>query len=519
MEYVGGTVAEGPAQEADGRQRRAVRPVPASTRRSPTSSRSCRRSATCTTWACCTATSSRTTSSRSATRVKLIDLGGVRRIDDLDSPIYGTRRLPGARGRRGRPVGRVRHLHARPHARGARRWSSAATSRRTSSSLPPVAETPLFQRYDSFYRLLAKACALDPADRFQTADELRVQLLGVLREIVATAQAPDGGRGPALGRRPCCSRRPIVEGDTLDWQHAARAQGRPRRPDGRLALGAVGDRARADRMHAALRRPAGDRRGAPRPGPDGDRGRPAATSPTAPSRTMLRGRPVGVAGRLGVGPRSARGRRRRRRRGRRSTPSTGRCPGELAPEARAGRCRASGPASTTSPRRLRRLRAHRRELHRARRVRPGPDPAAPGATSTAPSRRSTWCPRRAARTSRRGGSAPRLLAASGPRPARSVGRVGQYRVRDHRPARPRPAAHRRAGRRARRRARTGPAGVDRDRRVPAVGAGRCATRSSGAYRELAALTPDARRAGRARRPRERRAPVDAAVSERDGPST
>jgi serine/threonine-protein kinase PknG len=34
------------------------------------------------------------------------------------------------------------------------------------ASLPPVAETPVFAEHDSLYRLIAKACALDPADRF-----------------------------------------------------------------------------------------------------------------------------------------------------------------------------------------------------------------------------------------------------------------------------------------------------------------------------------------------------------------
>ena len=72
------------------------------------------------------------------------------------------------------------------------------------ASLPPVAETPLFQQHDSLYRLLAKACAPDPADRFASADELRVQLLGVLREVVAARDA-EGGGGPALDVRRCCS--------------------------------------------------------------------------------------------------------------------------------------------------------------------------------------------------------------------------------------------------------------------------------------------------------------------------
>ena len=115
-------------------------------------------------------------------------------------------RLPGARGRRtsGRPC---RPTSTRSGARWpCSPWSSAATRAPTSSSLPPVDETPLFPEHDSLYRLLLKACAPDPADRFVSADELRVQLLGVLREVVAADAA--GRRRPSTRRRPCSSTTP-----------------------------------------------------------------------------------------------------------------------------------------------------------------------------------------------------------------------------------------------------------------------------------------------------------------------
>ena len=50
--------------------------------------------------------------------VKLIDLGGVYRMDDATSPVYGT---PGTRPRRSQSTGRrdVRPLHGRTNARGA----------------------------------------------------------------------------------------------------------------------------------------------------------------------------------------------------------------------------------------------------------------------------------------------------------------------------------------------------------------------------------------------------------------
>ncbi|TDD18187.1 serine/threonine protein kinase [Kribbella turkmenica] len=119
--------------------------------------------------------------------VKLIDLGGVRRIDDLDSAIYGTVGFQAPEVAEVGPsiasdiytLGRTLCVLAMEF----RGYQS-----RFVGSLPPVSDVPLFQKYDSVYRLLLKACAKDPADRFQTADELRVQLLGVLREVVADKQ-------------------------------------------------------------------------------------------------------------------------------------------------------------------------------------------------------------------------------------------------------------------------------------------------------------------------------------------
>jgi len=146
--------------------------------------------------------------------VKLIDLGGVRRLDDLDSAIYGTV------GYQAPEVPEV----------GTSVASDVFTIGRTLlvlamefrgyqstylASLSPVSETPLFQEHDSLYRLLAKACAPDPADRFASADELRVQLLGVLREVVSDRP----GAGAAVhSNSSLLFDVPAVSGQTLDWQ-------------------------------------------------------------------------------------------------------------------------------------------------------------------------------------------------------------------------------------------------------------------------------------------------------------
>ena len=53
------------------------------------------------------------------------------------------------------------------------------------TTLPDVGSVDLFQRYDCMRRFITKACAPNPDDRFVSADEMRDQLLGVLRQVVA----------------------------------------------------------------------------------------------------------------------------------------------------------------------------------------------------------------------------------------------------------------------------------------------------------------------------------------------
>jgi serine/threonine-protein kinase PknG len=145
--------------------------------------------------------------------VKLIDLGGVRRADDNDSAIYGTVGFQAPEVADVGPsiasdiytVGRTLAVLAMEF----RGYQSTYVA-----ALPPVTDTPLFQRYDSLYRLLAKACAPDPDDRFASADELRVQVLGVLREVVA-AEDP---RAVAHHSVPSVLfESPSVSGERLEW--------------------------------------------------------------------------------------------------------------------------------------------------------------------------------------------------------------------------------------------------------------------------------------------------------------
>ncbi|HVH24606.1 MAG TPA: tetratricopeptide repeat protein [Pseudonocardia sp.] len=144
--------------------------------------------------------------------VKLIDLGGVRRIDDLDSAIYGTV------GYQAPEVAQVGTTVASDIYTIGRTLVVLITEfrgyqTRYVASLPAVADTPVFAEQDSLYRLIAKACAPDPADRFASVDELRVQLLGVLREVVAERTA-----GTALtSAASVLFEAPAVTGEALEW--------------------------------------------------------------------------------------------------------------------------------------------------------------------------------------------------------------------------------------------------------------------------------------------------------------
>jgi serine/threonine-protein kinase PknG len=120
------------------------------------------------------------------------------------------------------------------------------------ASLPAPADTPLFQQHDSLYRLLLKACAPDPADRFQSADELRVQLLGVLREIVALRDAATDR--PAPHPTPSALfETPAVAGDSLSWEHlpAMRVDPGDRMAAWLAGVSVVDPVARADALAAA----------------------------------------------------------------------------------------------------------------------------------------------------------------------------------------------------------------------------------------------------------------------------
>ena len=345
--------------------------------------------------------------------VKLIDLGGVRRIDDDDSAIYGTVGYQAPEVAQVGTTRRLRHLHHRPHPGGADDGVPRLPDHATSTSLPPVEETPLFQQHDSLYRLLAKACAPDPADRFASVDELRVQLLGVLREVVAerTAGTALTSAASVLFEAPAITsdalewdELPALRVDTTDPQYAWLSNVSRRRPRGAAGRAAAGARSSSPEVLAGP----GHGRAASCAGRDlvdqvvnADAGRrPVGVAggldqrPGGPATRRLRGRAVGLqrrlrpgAGRAGAQAGAGAGLRARRR-GRRSPK-------------RLYRTCASTDANYVAPAAfgLARIRGRPRRRRRSGR------------------RRSTWCRRPAAASPRRGGCGRVHLYESGRGPA------------------------------------------------------------------------------------------------------
>jgi serine/threonine-protein kinase PknG len=128
--------------------------------------------------------------------LKLIDLGGVYRIDEPAGAVFGT----------------VGYQAPEIAAAGPSVSSDLFTVARTLAvlcfdfrgyqgsfkfTLPDQESVPLLARYDSLYRFLLKGTAPRPDDRFQSAEEMADQLYGVLREVVA---AEEGHPVPAASK-------------------------------------------------------------------------------------------------------------------------------------------------------------------------------------------------------------------------------------------------------------------------------------------------------------------------------
>ncbi len=195
--------------------------------------------------------------------VKLIDVGGVMRIDDDDAAIFGTAGFQAPEVAADGPsvasdlftVGRTLAVLILDFVFHAGTYQYA---------LPPPRDAGVLARWESLHRFLLKATAFHRDDRFQSADEMADQLTGVLREIVAVTEAePHSVPSKLFGGDRLTSlldRRPDPHRGIAGLAIAAGAEHRP----GRSGRGAAGRARRARTLGGA--RPHGRRH---RPGHPG----------------------------------------------------------------------------------------------------------------------------------------------------------------------------------------------------------------------------------------------------------
>jgi len=150
-------------------------------------------------------------------QLKLIDLGGVCRLDDEDSPIYGTvgYQAPEIAAEGPSPSS---DLYTIGRALAVLTFEFVGYTSTYSDRLPASATVPVLAKHESFYRLLQRATHADPRRRFTAAADMADQLTGVLREVLA---ARDGTPRQAFSTRFTAEVRAVGAAVTADPASAA----------------------------------------------------------------------------------------------------------------------------------------------------------------------------------------------------------------------------------------------------------------------------------------------------------
>lgn len=134
-------------------------------------------------------------------RVKLIDLGGVRRMDDPEGDIYGTEGYSAPEAGEGPTVASDLYTVGRCLAVLLAEIRGFCGEHRY--ALPPAGEVRVFREQESVYRLLVRSTARTPDERFRSAEAMEEQLRGVLREVTAEVRGvPQPGASQMFGGDP-----------------------------------------------------------------------------------------------------------------------------------------------------------------------------------------------------------------------------------------------------------------------------------------------------------------------------
>src|ERR1035438_6399725 len=114
--------------------------------------------------------------------VKLIDMGGVRRIDDMKGDIYGTVGYSAPEAGEGPTP--VSDVYTVGRSLAVLLADIHGFSNEHRYTLPSPQEEARFAGQESLYRCLLKSTAQNPDDRLESDEDVSEQLLGVLREVV-----------------------------------------------------------------------------------------------------------------------------------------------------------------------------------------------------------------------------------------------------------------------------------------------------------------------------------------------
>jgi serine/threonine-protein kinase PknG len=149
-------------------------------------------------------------------QLKLIDLGGVRRIDDEEGPIYGTVGYQAPEIEVDGPSPSS-DLYTIGRALAVLTFDFTGYTSTFEHRLPDPATVPVLAQHESFYRLLCRATDADPSARFASATDMAEQLTGVLREVLS---AGDGAPRPAFSARFTAELRAVGASITTDGSFA-----------------------------------------------------------------------------------------------------------------------------------------------------------------------------------------------------------------------------------------------------------------------------------------------------------
>jgi serine/threonine-protein kinase PknG len=121
---------------------------------------------------------------RTEDTLKLIDLGAVRRVDDMVNPIFFTSGYA-APELAGDGPSVASDLYTVGRMLAVLSFDFAGFTSTGQYSLPPRDDVPVFAEFESFHRLLLRATDHRAGSRFASAEQMSDQLAGVLREVVA----------------------------------------------------------------------------------------------------------------------------------------------------------------------------------------------------------------------------------------------------------------------------------------------------------------------------------------------